>query len=99
MIRQGSPRRREPDHELLQRVEWPVTVCRIGGWVGCLTRRRTSQPSQQEKRPSSDVVLRSGLKGLTRPYGLPAGGIRNNSASHLTAFSASVEWVCLSHVK
>lgn len=65
MIRQGSPRRREPDHELLQRVEWPVTVCRIGGWVGCLTRRRTSQPSQQEKRPSSDVVLRSGLRGLT----------------------------------
>ena len=31
MIRQGSPRRREPDHKLLQRVEWPVTVCRIGG--------------------------------------------------------------------
>ncbi len=43
--------------------------------------------------------LRSGLRGLTLPYGLHARGIRNNSASHLTAFNASLEWACPSHVK
>ena len=51
MIRQGLPRRREPDHKLLQRVEWPVTVCRYESFAWLVVeqashRSRRSVPRQ-----------------------------------------------------